>query len=85
MPFMMSGKAGFQADEVAHFISLLKSYTDIPILSWDERLTTSMAERSLKESSLNRKRRAQVVDSIAAILILQSYLDHLGLIRDVNT
>lgn len=81
MPFMMSGKAGFQADEVTHFINLFKEQTDIPILQWDERLTTSMAERSLKESSLNRKKRAQVVDSIAAILILQNYLDHISLKR----
>lgn len=77
MPLMMSGKAGFQADEVKNFIELLKSLTDIPIITWDERLTTSMAERSLKESSLTRKKRAQVVDSIAAIIILQNYLDHL--------
>lgn len=78
MPLMMSGKSGFQADEVHHFIDQLRQLTDIPIIPWDERLTTSMAERSLKESSLTRKRRAQVVDSVAAILILQSYLDHLA-------
>lgn len=75
MPLMMSGKSGFLADEVSHFIQELKALTDIPVISWDERLTTSMAERSLKESSLTRKRRAGVVDSIAAIIILQNYLD----------
>lgn len=77
MPLMMSGKTGFLADEVTNFIEILKTLTDIPVIPWDERLTTMMAEKSLKESSLNRKRRAQVVDSVAAIIILQNYLDHL--------
>lgn len=78
LPLMMSGKSGFQADEVKHFIAQLQALTSIPIVPWDERLTTSMAERSLKESSLSRKRRSQVVDSVAAIIILQSFLDHRG-------
>lgn len=85
MPLMMSGKSGFQADEVKNFIEQLKALTPIPLIAWDERLTTSMAERSLKESSLTRKRRAQVVDSVAAILILQSYLDHLAHTTHSNT
>lgn len=78
MPLMLSGKNGLLADEVTHFVSLLKELTPIPILVWDERLTTSMAERSLKESSLSRKKRAKIVDSVAAIIILQNYLDHLS-------
>lgn len=82
MPLMMSGKTGFLADEVNHFIDVLKTLADIPIIRWDERLTSALAERSLKESSLTRKRRAQVVDSVAAILILQSYLDHLSIARN---
>lgn len=75
MPLMMSGKRGLLADEVHHFVDQLKLLTDIPIILWDERLTTVQAERSLRESSLSRKRRAKVVDSVAAIIILQSYLD----------
>ena len=75
MPLLMSGKRGFLADEVHHFIELLKNLTQIPIVMWDERLTTVQAERTLRESSLSRKKRAKVVDSIAAIIILQSYLD----------
>ncbi|MCB1113191.1 MAG: Holliday junction resolvase RuvX [Chlamydiia bacterium] len=78
MPLMLSGKSGLLADEVSHFIKLLKEHTDIEIVAWDERLTTSMAEKSLKESSLSRKKRSKVVDSVAAIIILQSYLDFLG-------
>lgn len=75
MPYMMSGKKGMLADEVDHFVTLLKSLTAIPILIWDERLTTVMAERSLRETSLTRKRRAQVVDAVSAGLLLQNFLD----------
>lgn len=75
LPLLLSGKHGLLADEVHHFIEALKKITDIPITLWDERLTTVQAERSLKESSLTRKQRAKVVDSVAAIILLQNYLD----------
>lgn len=75
MPFMMSGKMGHLADEVTHFIELLKQLTSIPIETWDERLTSVQADRSLRESSFSRKRRAQEVDSVAAIILLQNFLD----------
>lgn len=78
LPLMMNGKKGFLADEVTHFIELLKPLIDCPIIVWDERLTTAQAEKSLLESDLTRRRRSQIVDSIAAIIILQSYLDHLA-------
>lgn len=78
MPLLLSGKKGHLADEVSHFVDLLKQLTTIPVTVWDERLTTAQAERSLKESSLTRKRRSQVVDSVAAIIILQNYLDYLA-------
>lgn len=77
LPLMMSGKMGVIADEVKHFVSLLSQATSIPIITWDERLTTVQAERSLRESSLTRKRRSQVVDIVSAAIILQSYLDSL--------
>jgi putative Holliday junction resolvase len=75
MPLMMSGKTGFLADEVKHFVKLLSQSTSIPIRTWDERLSTVQAERSLRESHLTRKRRAKVVDTVSAAIILQSYLD----------
>lgn len=75
LPLMMSGKTGFLADEVKHFVSLLQKSTSIPVRTWDERLTTVQAERSLLESDLTRKRRAKVVDIVSASIILQSYLD----------
>ncbi len=75
LPLMMSGKSGFIADEVKHFAAALQTAQPVPVKLWDERLTTVQAERSLRESSLSRKKRAEKVDSIAAIIILQNYLD----------
>ena len=60
LPLLMSGKVGFLADEVKNFIDLLRKATEIPVIPWDERLTTVQAERSLRESSLTRKRRGAV-------------------------
>lgn len=76
LPLMMSGKMGFLADEVKHFVDNLKKAVSTPIVTWDERLTTVQAERSLRESSLTRKRRSKVVDKVAAVIILQNYLDY---------
>lgn len=75
LPLLMSGKTGFLADEVKHFVAVLKSQTSIPVFTWDERLTTVQAERSLRESSLSRKKRTSLVDTVAAVIILQNYLD----------
>lgn len=76
LPLMMSGKMGFQADEVKHFVEQLKTYSGLPVVTWDERLTTVQAERSMLQGTLTRKRRSQVVDKVAAVIILQSYLDY---------
>lgn len=75
LPLLMSGKKGLLADEVEHFILLLQQQINVPIISWDERLTSVQAERSMLESSLTRKRRAKLVDTVAATIILQSYLN----------
>lgn len=77
LPLMMSGKTGFLADETQYFKQLLNQFISTPIVSWDERLTSVQAERSMREGHLTRKKRAKSVDNVAAILILQSYLDHL--------
>lgn len=77
LPLMMSGKMGFLADETKYFMELLKKLVSIPLISWDERLTSVQADRSMREGNLSRKKRAKSVDNVAAIIILQSYLDHL--------
>ncbi len=76
LPLMMNGRTGFSADEVKHFVHLLTQSLSIPIHTWDERLSTVQAERSLRESHMTRKKRAKVVDTVSAAIILQSYLDH---------
>ena len=75
LPLMMSGKMGFLADEVKHFVELLQKPVSIPILTWDERLTTVQAERSLRRAAFHAKTRSQIVDEVAAVIMLQSYLD----------
>ena len=75
LPLMMSGKVGLQADEVKHFVMLLSKVFAVPIITWDERLTTVQADRSLREGSMTRKQRSKVVDEVAAVILLQSYLD----------
>ena len=75
MPYKLSGKSSFMGDEVTHFAEILRGKTAIPIVLWDERLTSLQAERSLKEAGLNRKKRSRVIDAIAAVIMLQSYLD----------
>ena len=84
LPLLLSGKSGLLADEVKHFVELLRKLTTIPIVTWDERLTSVQAERSLRESNMTRKKRAQVIDAVAAVIILQSYLDHKCIQRAAN-
>lgn len=74
-PLLMSGKKGLLADEVTHFVELLKAAILLPIVTWDERLTSVQADRFLREGNLSRKKRSQKVDSVAAVIILQNYLD----------
>jgi putative holliday junction resolvase len=80
MPLMMSGKKGMLADEVIHFVSLLKELIPVPIATWDERLSSVQADRSLREGNFSRKRRSKMVDAVAAVIILQNYLDHKRLV-----
>ena len=84
MPYKLSGQASFMGDEVTHFAELLKKKTSIPIIFWDERLTSIQAERSLKESGMTRKKRSKIIDSVAAVILLQNYLDALSWKRDAN-
>lgn len=74
LPLQMNGKMGMLADEVTHFIEVLRGSITIPIKTWDERLTTVQAERSMK-GAMTRKKRSKVIDTVTATIILQSYLD----------
>ncbi len=75
LPTGMSGREGQQAAEVREFGEQLRALLQRPIVYWDERLTTAIAERALIEAGTRRARRRGIVDAVAAALILQSYLD----------
>jgi len=75
MPRDMSGSLGEMAEEVTDFSRLLKERTRLRVATFDERLTTVEAERVLVQAGISRKRRKSLRDSLAAVLILQGYLD----------
>lgn len=81
MPLHMSGQVGMLADEVSLFIAEIKQLSSVEIVTWDERLSTVQAERSLREGGLSRKRRSRLVDHVSAAFILQSWLDFKNLTR----
>jgi putative Holliday junction resolvase len=73
-PLRMSGEAGTQSQKVAEFAEELRQRFLIPVHLWDERLTSAEANRLLREAELSIRKRAQAVDRMAAVLILQSFL-----------
>jgi len=75
MPYNMNGSAGFKAKEVQAFIEKLKTRVDLPVSTVDERLTSHQVEQQLKAQNRKPDRRSGEVDSRAASLILQDYLD----------
>jgi len=78
LPLNMDGSEGPRAQSTRAFARGLSRLAALPILLWDERLSTVAAERALLEADLSRRRRAEVVDSVAAGLILQGALDRLA-------
>lgn len=78
LPLQMNGVEGAIAEEVRRFASILNENFNLPILLWDERLSSSAVENFLiKEVDLSRKKRAKVLDASAAAYILQGALDAL--------
>jgi len=75
LPKRLDGSSSPQTEKVEDFIARFKTQTDIPIHTWDERLTTVTAEASLVEANMRRKSRRKVIDSVAAQIMLQHYLD----------
>jgi putative pre-16S rRNA nuclease len=74
-PLHMSGKESLQSEKVAKFAEQLRDALHLPIVFWDERLTSFAAEQHLEEMGLNWRKRRDHIDKIAAMIILQSYLD----------
>lgn len=77
LPKNMDGTIGFKAEEIQQFVADLTAERQIDVVWVDERLTTVSAERTLLEADVSRKKRKQVVDKMAATIILRSYLDRL--------
>jgi putative Holliday junction resolvase len=80
LPVNLDGAEGPRAQATRAFARNLAKLTPLPMLLWDERLTTAAAERSLLEADVSRRRRAEVIDKVAATLILQGALDRLKLL-----
>ncbi|ASS66279.1 MULTISPECIES: Holliday junction resolvase RuvX [Paenibacillus] len=75
LPKNMNGSIGPRGEICIAFAEELGQVLNLPVHLWDERLTTVSAERTLIEADVSRKKRKQVVDKMAAALILQNYLD----------
>ena len=77
MPKTMIGTKGERAEKTEEFVEKMKAVIDLPVTFWDERLSTVMAERQLIAADVSRKKRKGVIDKMAAVVILQGYLDRL--------
>jgi len=75
LPLNMNGSYSAKTKEVVEFMDNLAKAVDVPVKTWDERLTTVQAERALLEADMSRAKRKKVIDKLAAQIILQSYLD----------
>ena len=78
LPRNMNGTLGPQGEKVMAFAEELKAIFGLEIVFWDERLTTVSAHKAMIEADLSRQKRKKRVDQVAAVLILQSYLDYLN-------
>jgi len=77
-PLRMSGEEGVQAEKMRRFAEELRGRFQLPVHLWDERLTSAEANRLLRETDMSIRRRGQVVDQMAAVLILQSWMEGRG-------
>lgn len=77
-PLHMSGEASRQSEYTREFGERLKEYLSLPVIFWDERLTSVEAERVLRESGASLEQRKKAVDRMAAVLLLESYLEYRG-------
>ena len=77
-PKNMNNTVGERAEKSLEFKEMLERRTGLPVVMWDERLTTVEANRTLMEASVRRENRKQYLDQLAAVFILQGYLDSLS-------
>ena len=82
LPKHMNGEIGERAEYAIRFAEMLKRRTGLPVKLWDERLSSVSAERVLIENKVRRENRKKYMDKLAAVFILQSYLDSLQINRE---
>ncbi len=78
LPLRMSGEEGIQADKMQGFAEELRHRFGLPVHLWDERLTSAEANRLLRETELSIEKRGKAVDRMAAVLILQGWMENRG-------
>ena len=78
LPKHMNNDVGERAEKALEFAEMLRRRTELEVVMWDERLTTVEAERTLIETGVRRENRKKVIDTVAAVFILQGYLDSLS-------
>ena len=78
-PKHMNNDIGERAEKSLEFKEMLERRTGLPVVMWDERLTTVEADRTMMETGIRRENRKKFVDEIAAVFILQGYLDYLSM------
>jgi len=78
LPKNMNNSLGPQGEKVIKFCEIIKQNIQIPIIMWDERLTTVAANKAMLEANLSRAKRKKIVDKVAATYILQGYLDSIS-------
>lgn len=83
-PKNMNNTVGERAVKSLEFKEKLEKRTGLSVVMWDERLTTAEAERTLMETGVRRENRKQFLDQMAAVLILQGYLDRMNMNKDEN-
>jgi putative Holliday junction resolvase len=77
LPRSLDGSLGKQAQAVQSFAQALRALTSLPVVDWDERLSTLYAQRMMVEAGVKRDKRKKRLDSVAAAIVLQGYLDRL--------
>ncbi len=76
LPMKMNGKSDMQTKKIIRFIKILRDTFHIPVCTWDERFSTVAASKALELGQVKKKKRAALIDKVAATIILQGYLDN---------
>jgi putative Holliday junction resolvase len=84
LPLRLSGNQSAQTEKVLAFAEVLRNHFPLPVHFWDERLTSVQANRVLREAELSIEKRAAAVDRMAAVLILQAFMDHRSMQQQNN-